>query len=157
MLSNAGTTVGNIVLTSTGRLRLRDATLTIAESAPLVVGTTYQVTIHQRAGTGANAIVEAFVAPVGTPATTPFARRAVGTWTSSADRLRVGATNSNAVDLTVDDVQLAAGGLPADLTATGVAGGGALMVAAAGLAIIAGGRGRWWRSLAVRRTEATDT
>jgi hypothetical protein len=130
-LSNAGTTVGNLVLTPTGRLRLRDLGVTIAESAPLTVGTTYQVTIHQRAGTGGNALLEAFVAPVGgTPATTPFGKLTAGAWTNGADRLRLGATNSTAVNVTVDDIQLAANGLPADLTRTAAGDGSDRMTVA---------------------------
>ena len=36
-----------------------------------------------------------------------------GTWTTAADRLRIGATNSSAVNLTFDDVLLGADAMPA--------------------------------------------
>ena len=50
LLSNDGTTVGNIVIRNTGRLRLRvGSTIIGAESAPLVVGQLYRVGLHQRA------------------------------------------------------------------------------------------------------------
>jgi hypothetical protein len=151
-LSNAGTTYGNLVLTSTGRLRLRDFGVTIgADSAPLTVGTVYQVTIHQRAGTGGNGLLEAWVAPVGTTtATAPFARLTTGAWTTGADRLRIGATNSTAVNVTLDDIQLAANGRPADLTTTAAAGGGAGMTLTSTEAVIE--RDRFASRVATRRT-----
>ena len=63
MLSSAGTTSGNLLLTSTGRLRLRlDGTVIGADSAPLVPGTTYVVGLHQKRGTGSNGVLEAFLA-----------------------------------------------------------------------------------------------
>ena len=66
MLSNAGTTTGNLVLTSTGRLRLRSGSTTIGvDSAPLQLGVTYRVGLHQRRGTGGDGVLEAFVAADG--------------------------------------------------------------------------------------------
>ncbi len=114
MLSNAGTTTGNLVLTSTGRLRLRSGSTTIGvDSPPLQLGVTYRVGLHQRRGTGGDGVLEAYVAADGAPFGTPFARMANGTWTTAADRLRIGATNSSAVNLTFDDVLLGADAMPA--------------------------------------------
>jgi hypothetical protein len=126
-LSNAGVTVGNITLGSTGRLRLRNGSTTIgADSAALAVGSTYLIGLHQKSGTGANAVLEAFVAPDGETFGAPFARAANGAWTTAADRTRFGATNGTAVDLTVDDVLIGSGSMPAPVASTG-----AIVVAAA--------------------------
>jgi len=121
-LSNVGTTVGNLVLTSTGRLRLRNGSTTVgADSAPLTAGSTYLIGLHQRRGTGANAVLEAFLAPDGGTFGTPFAGTSSGTWTTAADRLRLGATNGTAVDLTVDDVLIGSGSMPSPLASTSTA------------------------------------
>lgn len=122
MLSNAGTTQANLVLTSSGRLRLRIGSTTVGvDSPPLAVGTTYAVGLHQRRGSGGNAVAEAFLAPVGQSFGAPFAARTTGTWTTAADRLRIGATNGNAVAVTVDDVRIDGGAMPsAGSPSTGV-------------------------------------
>jgi len=120
LLSNAGTTVGNLTLGSTGRLRLRNVSTTVGtESAPLAVGATYVIGLHQKSGSGGDAILEAFLAPDGETFGSPFARLATGTWTSSADRIRFGATNGTAVDLTIDDVLVGSGSMPAPVASTG--------------------------------------
>jgi hypothetical protein len=127
MLSNGGTTVGNITLGSTGRLRLRNGTTAVgAESSPLLVGNTYLIGLRQSRGTGVDAIVEAFVAPDGGTFGAPFARLTNGSWTTSADRIRFGATNGTAVNLTIDDVLVGSGGMPAPVASTG----GAVLAAA---------------------------
>jgi hypothetical protein len=43
----------------------------------------------------------------------PFATTTAGTCTSQANRLRIGATNGNALDATVDNVKLDAAIMPA--------------------------------------------
>ena len=122
MLSNAGATTGNVTLTSAGRLRLRNAATAVGtESAPLQAGTTYVVGLHQTRGTGANGVLEAFVALDGQPFGAPFARITNGTWTTSADRMRFGATNGAAVNLTFDDILVASGGVPAPIASGGTA------------------------------------
>jgi PKD repeat protein len=113
-ISNLGTTVGNLQLQVTGGLRLRNGSTTIgADSAPLAAGITYRIGIHQRRGTGTTAILEAFLAPAGTDFGAPFARLTTGTWTTAADRLRIGATAGGAIDLTMDDVLVDAASMPA--------------------------------------------
>jgi len=47
------------------------------------------------------------------------ARTTSGTWTTAADRLRLGATNGTAVNLTVDDVYIGSGAMPSQLAAAG--------------------------------------
>ena len=126
-LSNAGTTVGNLQLLPTGRLRLRNGSTTVgADSTPMTVGSTYLIGIHQKRGTGANAILEAFLAPDGGTFGTAFARTTTGTWTTAADRLRLGATNGTAINLTVDDVLIGSGSMP-----TPVASSSTMILAAA--------------------------
>jgi hypothetical protein len=119
LLSNAGTTVGNLTLSSTGRLRLRNASTTIgAESPPLQVGNTYLIGLRQKNANGSGSVLEAFLAPDGGTFGAPFAGGS-GTWTTSADRIRFGATNGTAVDITIDDVLIGSGSMPAAVASTG--------------------------------------
>jgi PKD repeat protein len=112
MLTNAGTTQANLRLTSTGRLQLRVGTAIVgADSIALNTSTTYIVGVHQRRGTGGNAVVEAFVAPAGTPFGAPFAARTNGTWTTAADRVRIGGTNAK-VSVILDNVLIDSSSLP---------------------------------------------
>ncbi len=113
LLSNDGTTVGNIVIRDTGRLRLRVGSTTIgAESAPLVVGQLYRVGLHQRAGSGANAVAEGFLATGDQVFGAAFAAIATGTWTTPADRMRLGATAAGVANLIVDDAALNTSAMP---------------------------------------------
>ena len=73
----------------------------------------YRIGFHQRRGTGSNGLLEAFLAPAGTAFSSPFASIATGTWTTSADRIRFGATAGGAVDATGDTIALDAGVMPA--------------------------------------------
>ncbi|WP_233149737.1 carboxypeptidase regulatory-like domain-containing protein, partial [Kineosporia sp. A_224] len=113
------TTVAALQVRATsGRLRLRNGSTTVGvESAPLTPGTTYRVGVHQRRGTGANAVLEAFVAPVGTEYGTPFARTATGTWTTAATALRFGTTTGNGAS-TLDDVLVDGATMPTAGTGT---------------------------------------
>lgn len=112
MISKGGTTGANLSLLSNGRLRLRVGSTTVGvDSTPLVVGTTYYVGLHQRRGSGANAVVEAFVSTSATLGT-PFASTASGKLTSPADRIRFGATNSLPVNLLLDEVLLDTSSMP---------------------------------------------
>jgi hypothetical protein len=118
--SDQGTTIGNIQLLANGRLRLRN-------------GTIYRVGLHQRGGTGSNALLEAFLAPAGTAFGAPFASLATGTWTTSADRLRFGATSGSAIDVTADTIAIDGGAMPGPATATPAAVvGNALLASTAG-------------------------
>lgn len=130
MLSNAGVTTGNLTLSSTGRLRLRNGSTAVgAESMALQAGSTYRIGLHQTRGTGGNAVLEAWVVADGATFGTPFARLTTGTWTTSADRFRLGATNGTAVNLTVDDVLISSGSMP---TPVAIAGSAILAAAAPG-------------------------
>lgn len=106
--------VGRLLLTPSGKLRLLKGSSRIgSDSAPLVVGRLYRVALHQRAGTGGGARLEAFLAEGSAAFGAPFAATGSGTWTTAADRLRLGSTTSSVVRAVVDDVRLAADVMPA--------------------------------------------
>jgi hypothetical protein len=112
-ISNDGTTVGAIGLRPNGKLRLRhNSNIIGSETAPLLEGTIYRVGIRQKRGTGADAILEGYLATGDDPFVAPFAGTTVGKWTTPADRVRLGATNSNALDALFDDITLDLGAAP---------------------------------------------
>ena len=112
MFSNAGTTVGNILLMTDGRLQLRNASSAIgSNSAALTANTIYRVGLRQKKGAGGDAILEAYVAADGAAFGAPFASTTGGTWITPADRLRFGATTAT-LDATFDDVRLDTAFLP---------------------------------------------
>jgi hypothetical protein len=113
LISNSGTTVGELLLRSTGALRLRNAGTTVgADSAALTAGTTYWIGLVQKKGTSGNAVLQAFLATGDSAFSTPFVQTTTGGWTSQANRLRLGATVSGVVNLIVDDVRLDSGAMP---------------------------------------------
>jgi hypothetical protein len=113
LISNAGTTVGNLLLRTTGALRLRNGSTTIGvDSAPLAVGALYRVGLHQKPGAGGDAVLEAYVVAGDAAFSAPFASTASGTWTTQADRVRFGATTSSVLDATFDDIRLDAAAMP---------------------------------------------
>ena len=112
-IANAGTGVGNLVVRTNGQLRLRvGSTLVGVDSAPLQVGQLYRLGIRQKRGASGNAVLEAYVTSGDAPFGTPFASTTTGTWTTAADRLAVGATSPNPIDIVVDDVRLDAAVMP---------------------------------------------
>jgi hypothetical protein len=112
LLSNDGTTVGNLLLRPDGTLLLRNASTVIGSpSAALRVGTLYRLGLHQKRGTGNNAVLEAYVAIGDAAFGTPFASSQTQTFTSAADRLRFGAT-TGALNAVFDDITLDAAALP---------------------------------------------
>jgi hypothetical protein len=114
LISNAGTSVGNIVLRPSGALRLRHASTTIgSESTPLSVGRVYRVGVHQKRGAGSNAVLEGYLVEGDAPFGTPFAATVSGTWMSPADRLRIGSTSSTGLNATIDDIRIDTASMPA--------------------------------------------
>jgi unsaturated chondroitin disaccharide hydrolase len=112
LFSNDGTTVGNLLLRSTGALQLRNASTAIGPaSAALQVGAIYRIGLHQRRGSGANAILEAYLATGDSAFGAPFASSPAQTFSSAADRLRFGAT-TGALNAAFDDITLDAAMLP---------------------------------------------
>lgn len=112
-ISNSGTTVGNLVLSSSGTLQLRNNSTSIGSvSSALTVGTLYRVGLHQKKGTGANAVLEAFLATGDTVFGSPFASGTTQTFTSQANKFIFGATNSTVVNAAFDDIRLDSASIP---------------------------------------------
>lgn len=112
-LMNSGTTVGVLQVRPTGKLRLRVGSTTVGlETPPLALGNTYRVGVHQRKGTGGNAVLEAFLASGQDAFGAPFATKTNGTWTIAATRLRLGVTSGGPVNVVFDDALLDAASMP---------------------------------------------
>jgi hypothetical protein len=114
LISNSGTTVGNLQLTSSGALQLRNGSTQIgSNSATLSVGTLYRIGIHQKKGAGGNAVLEAYLAVGSAAFGSPFASSTTGSFTTQATQFRLGATTATAVDIVVDDIRLDTAAMPA--------------------------------------------
>jgi hypothetical protein len=110
-ISNNGTTEGNLVLLASGALRLRAGVTNIGvPTPPLAAGQVYGLKLRQRRGAGADAVLEAFVAAGSQTFGSAFASIGNGTWTTAANRVRLGGTNGVATWMTLDDIRLTAGG-----------------------------------------------
>ncbi len=109
LLMDSGKNVGNLVLTKSGALRLRnDKEVIGADTAPLTVGALYHVSLHQKQGTGGDAILEAYLTEGDAPFGVPFASTTTGSWTSQATRLRLGSLSPYGIplDAMFDNIQL---------------------------------------------------
>jgi len=96
-----------------GALQLRNGTTSIgSQTAPLAVGTVYRIGIHQKSGTGGDAILEGYLAVGDAPFGAPFAVTTTGPWTTLASKLQVGTTTSTALDGIFDDIKLDTGAMP---------------------------------------------
>jgi unsaturated chondroitin disaccharide hydrolase len=112
LISNDGTTVGNLLLRPSGALQLRNASAAIGSaSAALNVGTIYRIGLHQKRGSGASALLEAYLAVSDAAFGAPFASSQTQTFTSAADRLRFGATTGS-LNASFDDIKLDTVALP---------------------------------------------
>jgi hypothetical protein len=108
LFSNDGTTVGSLLLLSGGALQLRNASTAIdSPSDALRAGTLYRIGLHQKRGSGSNAVLEAYLAIGDAAFGAPFASSRMQTFTSAADRLRFGAT-TGALNAVFDDITLEA-------------------------------------------------
>jgi hypothetical protein len=108
-IRNDGSNVGTLLIRSTGQIRLRNNSTTIgSDSAALQAGQVYRIGIHQKARVGGsnNAVLEAFVAVGDDAFPAAFAALTTGSWTSSADEVRLGSNSSTAVNLVLDNVRL---------------------------------------------------
>jgi hypothetical protein len=106
-------TAGNLVVRSTGVLCARYYNTWIGgsparacTSTPLTVGTTYRLRLHEVQGTGGDGVLEAFVAPLGTPFGSAFARMTNGSWTTKVNDLTVGTTTGVALSADFDDIAI---------------------------------------------------
>jgi len=112
-ISDQGTTVGALTLETTGKLTLRNYVSSIGTStAALTLGTVYRIVIHQKKGTGSNAVLEGFLASGDTSFATPFARSGTQTFTTRADSVQIGASTSTGGTITFDDIRLDTGAMP---------------------------------------------
>jgi hypothetical protein len=110
--SNDGTTVGNLLLRSNGALQLRNGSTAIGSApAALQAGTLYRIGLHQKRGSGANALLEAYLAIGDAAFGAPFASSQTQTFTTAADRLRFGATTGT-LNAVFDDIKLDTAALP---------------------------------------------
>jgi hypothetical protein len=86
----------------------------IAPVAPVRItpGAVFRIGVRQRRGSGADGIVEGYVAAGDGPFGAPFARKANGPWTLAAESVTVGSTAGGAVGLVIDDVRIDSAGMP---------------------------------------------
>jgi len=105
---NIGSTpLGSIRLTSAGRLRLRNGSLQVGGDSPVLsLNTLYRIGLRQKRGTGANGVLEAYLAVGDAPFGAPFATLTNGAWTGAASQVLLGATGSDPVELLLDDIRL---------------------------------------------------
>jgi N,N-dimethylformamidase beta subunit-like protein/fibronectin type III domain protein len=113
MFTTVYNTVGNLVVRSSGVLCLRNgvnwiggSTATACTKTPLTAGATYSVMMREIRGSGADGVLEAWVAPTGAQFGAPFAKTAAGTWALRVDKLDFGATTGVALDAVFDDVNV---------------------------------------------------
>jgi RHS repeat-associated protein len=118
LLRNSGTSVGNLALTSSGTLQLRNGTSVIGTSAALSLNTIYRIGIRQKKGTGANGILQAVLTTGDTAFGTPFAQSTTQTFTSQVNEVRVGNTGAPWSSLSMDDIALDTAGFaePSSIT-----------------------------------------
>jgi hypothetical protein len=112
-IADQGTTVGALTLEATGKLTLRNGSASVgATTAALVPGTVYRMGIHQKKGTGSNAVLEGFLAAGDAQFSTAFATNAAQKFTTQADSVQIGASTSTGGNLTFDDIRLDTGAMP---------------------------------------------
>ena len=96
---------------SNGTLTLKDGSTTIGSSAALSTNTLYRIGVRQASGSGTG-VLQAYVATGDAAFGTAFASSTTETISNPAAEVRIGATNSSAVDLTVDDIRLDSAAMP---------------------------------------------
>ncbi len=112
-IADQGTTVGALTLETTGKLTLRNGSTSVgATAAALTPGTIYRIGIHQKKGSGSNAVLEGFMAAGDAQFTTAFASSTTQTFKTQADSVQVGASTSTGGNLTFDDIRLDTGVMP---------------------------------------------
>jgi hypothetical protein len=111
MISSLLATVGNLVIRSTGQVCLRygnswagGSISSACSTATLTPGATYTLGLREVRGTGADGVLEAYLASGTTTLGAPFLRMTTGSWTTRADRVSVGSTTGTALDAVFDNV-----------------------------------------------------
>jgi RHS repeat-associated protein len=116
---NGSTLVGTLLILRSGglfgsnSLYLGRNNQKIGGGIALTGGRTYRVAIEQRKGTSATGVLRAYIATGANAFGAPFAQSTTEDITTQATQVRVGATQSTALDMVVDDVVLDSGSLPA--------------------------------------------
>ena len=109
---NGSTRVGLIQLLTNGKLRLSNNGSPIgADSATLTYGTIYRVGLRQKKGSGANGIIEGYLA-TGDGGFTTFASSTVQSFTTQATRVHVGATYTALTNMIIDSVRIDSVAMP---------------------------------------------
>jgi hypothetical protein len=72
----------------------------------------YRIGIHQKRGTGSNAVLEGFLATGDAAFTTAFAKSSTQTFKTQADSVQIGASTATGGNLTFDDIRLDTGAMP---------------------------------------------
>ncbi len=112
-VTDQGTSVGALTLETTGKLTLRNASTNVgATTTSLNPGTVYRIGIHQKKGTGSNAVLEGFLATGDADFTTAFAKSTTQTFKTQADSVQIGASTATGGNLTFDDIRLDSGTMP---------------------------------------------
>jgi hypothetical protein len=112
LISDVGALVLRANANGTTTVQLRHGNARIgSDSAPLAADTTYRVRLRQVRGNGSNAVLEATVSPAAGPTAAPFSQTSAGTWTTRADRVRVGSTTNSAttpprLNAVIDNVRI---------------------------------------------------
>ncbi len=104
-LLQADAALGSVILRPDGALQLRaDATDVGQATPPLTVGVVYRIGLHQGRGSGSDAVLQGYLAAGDNAFDAPFASTTSGTWTTPADKLRLGALINVTLDVSVDDL-----------------------------------------------------
>src|SRR5262249_52418034 len=113
VINTGSTPIGSIRLTSASRLKLRNGSTQVGADSPVLsLNTLYRIGLRQKRGTGANGVLEAYLATGDAPFGAPFATLTSGTWTGAASQVLLGATGSDPVELLLDDIRLDAAAFP---------------------------------------------
>ena len=112
-ITDQGSSVGALTLETTGKLTLRNSSTNLgATTAALSPGVIYRIGIHQKKGTGSNAVLEGFLATEDADFGAAFARNSSQTFITQADSVQIGASTSTGGTITFDDIRLDTGAMP---------------------------------------------
>jgi hypothetical protein len=122
------TALCSLRVTSTGKMQLRDAGSTQVGSdsaTTITTGNPFRIGLRYTKGTGANAVLEAYVVAGDSAFGAAFASSTADTGTAQANRVEIGQGSSGTVcDVYVDDVKIDDASMPGP----SVAGGSAMLV-----------------------------
>jgi hypothetical protein len=123
-IRNGTTALCGLRITSTGLVQLRDAAGTqigASSGTAITTGNPFRIGLHYTKGTGANAVLEAFVASGDTAFSAAFASTSADTGTLQANRIEIGQGASGTVcDVYVDDVKIDDASMPGASVASGM-------------------------------------